>query len=91
MSSRKDPSDQPLFSPGEVLALFTPLQEMETGLYLLYAVTDGWIVLRGLIDDEQADRLLITNREARLPVTLLRLFMPIGLQLSIDDPPRLTH
>jgi len=71
-----------LFIPGEVLALLTPLQEMEPGLYLLKALTDDWAVLRWLIDDEEAEKVFVTERESTLPSTLLRLFMPIGLTLS---------
>jgi hypothetical protein len=72
----------PIFVPGEVLALLTPLQELEAGLYLVHSVTDGWATLRWLIDDQATERLLVTERQAVLPVRLLQLFMPIGLRLS---------
>jgi hypothetical protein len=78
-----DPLSSLLFVPGEVMALLSPLQELEPGLYLLYRVVDNWAVLRWLIDDEEAEQVLITDREATVPVTLLKLFMPIGLHLSL--------
>jgi hypothetical protein len=71
-----------LFMPGDVLALLTPLQELDPGLYVVHAMTDDWAVLRWLIDDEQAEKIFVTEREARLPAPLLKLFMPIGLTLS---------
>ncbi len=71
----------PLFVPGEVLALLSPLQELPPGLYLLHAVTDGWATLRWLIDDEATERILVTDRQAQLPVKLLELFMPVGVRL----------
>ncbi len=76
---------------GEVLALLTPLQELEPGLYLLYALTDDWAILRWLIDDEEAEQILVTDREATLPASLLRLFMPVGLQISTNGPMRMMH
>jgi hypothetical protein len=70
------------FVPGDVLALLSPLQELEPGLYLLHSMTEGWAVLRWLIDDEEAERIWVTNHEVSLPVALLELFMSVGLRMS---------
>lgn len=90
LSNKKMPTVT-AFEPGEVLALFTPLQELEVGLYLLHNVEDGWIVLRKVIDDEKSEQLILTNEQARLPVKLLVLFMPIGLQLPADKGKCVMH
>lgn len=74
-----------LFSPGEVLALLSPLQEMEPGLYLLYTYSDEWAILRWVIDDEAAEQILVTEREAVVPSTLLQLFMPVGIRIRTDE------
>jgi len=71
-----------LFVPGEVLALLSPLQELDPGLYLLQSLTDGWAVLRLLIDDEATERILMTEYQKVLPVRLLEFFMPVGLTLT---------
>jgi hypothetical protein len=68
--------------PGEVLALLSPLQELEPGLYLVDIIQDGWAVLRMVIDDEENEQVLVTNRQVTLPVPLLELFLPVGLRLS---------
>lgn len=70
------------FVPGEVLALLSPLQEMEPGLYLLHSVTNEWATLRWLIDDEASERILVTDRQAMLPVALLEFFTSVGLNLN---------
>ncbi|HLK55253.1 MAG TPA: hypothetical protein VKU00_01735 [Chthonomonadaceae bacterium] len=70
------------FVPGEVLALLTPLQDLEPGLYLLHAVHDEWATLRWLIDDEASERILVTDRQAMLPMVLLEFFTSVGLRLS---------
>ena len=41
----------PRFVAGEVLALTSPLQELEAGMYLLCEVTRAWAMLRW-VDDE---------------------------------------
>lgn len=76
----------PAFTPGEVLALLSPLQEMEAGLYLLASVNDEWATLRGVFDDEAGERVLVLESQYRLPVRLLLLFMPIGLRLEVPPP-----
>lgn len=78
----KNHASASIFVPGEVLALLSPLQELEPGLYLVSSFLDGWVVLRLLIDDEENEQLLVTNQECTLPATLLELFMPVGLRLS---------
>ena len=70
------------FVPGEVLALLSPLQELEPGLYLVDSITDGWVVLRPVIDDEENEKLFITSQQKTLPNRLMELFTPIGLRLS---------
>lgn len=79
------------FSPGEVLALLTPLQELQAGLYLLYAVEGDWATLRWLIDDEASEKVYVTQRETMLPVDLLQLFTPVGLRLAVDRKADLPH
>ena len=71
-----------LFTPGEVLALLSPLQELDPGLYLLDAVTEGWATVRWVIDEEATEQILMTDRWSTVPVPLLELFMPLGLRLS---------
>ena len=70
------------FVPGEVLALLSPLQDLEPGLYLLHTVNDDWATLRWLIDDEASERILVTDRQAMLPVQLLEFFTSVGLRLT---------
>lgn len=77
-----DPSSIESCAPGDVLALLSPLQELQPGLYLLESMHEGWAVLRLVVDDEQAERLVLTARESALPKELLALFMPIGLRIS---------
>ncbi len=73
------------FVPGEVIALLSPLQELEPGLYLLQSITNEWATLRWVVDDEATERVLVTDHETWLPVRLLELFMPIGLRLFNAD------
>ena len=82
MSSVDADTPPPFFVPGDVLALLSPVPNLDPGLYLLHALTEGWAVMRLLIDDEAAERLLITEREIYLPDTLLQLFVSVGLRLS---------
>ncbi len=77
-----DADPPPFFVPGDVLALLAPIQDLEPGLYLLHAMTQGWAVMRWLIDDEEGERILVTEREYYLPATLLQLFVSVGLRLS---------
>ncbi len=79
------------YEPGEVLALFTPLQELPTGLYLLTSISDGWMVIRRVIDNEHTEQLILTEQQARLPVALLVLFMLVGLQIPLDQTPPMLH
>ncbi|HLV79918.1 MAG TPA: hypothetical protein VKT32_06525 [Chthonomonadaceae bacterium] len=80
-----------LFSPGEVLALLSPLQELEPGLYLLTTYAEEWAILRWVIDDEAAERILVTDRESVLPSTLLQLFMPVGIRIRTDELNQTMH
>lgn len=68
--------------PGEALALFTQLQELEPGLYLLNSVAEGWAVVSWVIDDEESEKVIITDQNYRIPASLLELFAPIGLRLT---------
>jgi hypothetical protein len=85
MTRRDYLSSALLFTPGEVLALLSPLQEMEPGLYLLYNYADEWAILRWVIDDEEAEQIFVTDREAVVPSTLLQLFMPVGIRIRTDE------
>ena len=91
MSGNRKSLITPVYEPGEVLALLTPLQELPTGMYLLHEITDDWVVLRRLIDDEKTEQLILTEHLARLPARLLLLFMPVGLQIRPDKHHRLPH
>ncbi len=91
MPREKKYSSDAGYTPGEVLALFTPLQELPTGLYLLTAISDGWIILRRVIDNEETEQLILTEHQARLPASLLVLFMPVGLQIPLDQSPPMLH
>ena len=74
------------FSPGDVLALMSRIDDIEPGLYLLFSLSGDWAVLRLVIDDEEAERLYVTKTEVTLPATLLLLFSSVGLRISLDDP-----
>jgi len=91
MPGNKKYSITPVYEPGEVLALLTPMQELPTGMYLLHEVLDDWVVLRRLIDDEQTEQLILTEHLARLPARLLLLFMPVGLQIRPEKANHLPH
>ncbi len=91
MPGNRKSSITPDYEPGEVLALLTPLQELPTGMYLLHEITDDWVVMRRLIDDEKTEQLILTEHLVRLPSRLLLLFMPVGLQIRPDKPTKLIH
>ena len=76
------PESDRLCTPGEVLALLTPLDDLEAGMYIVHSVRDNWAVLRTVIDNEAAETLHITDREITLPLKALELFMPVGINLS---------
>ena len=82
MKSKGNKYPPSFFVPGEVLALLSPLQELEPGLYLLKNIADEWATLRWVIDDEATEKVLVTNQEKTLPVRLLVFFMPVGIRLS---------
>ena len=84
-------SSCPCYKPGEVLALLSPLQELEPGLYLVYMIADDWAILRWLIDDTEGEQVLVTNREAALPATLLQLFLRVGLYISVEGLTQPVH
>jgi hypothetical protein len=90
MPGNRKSSITPDYEPGEVLALLTPLQELPTGMYLLHEITDDWVVMRRLIDDEKTEQLILTEHLVRLPSRLLLLFMPVGLQIRPDNPAKPT-
>ena len=91
MMRREHRSSSLLFTPGEVLALLSPLQEMEPGLYLLFSYAEDWAVLRWVIDDEAAEQILVTDRETVVPSTLLQLFMPVGIRIRTDEMKTTIH
>ncbi len=67
--------------PGDVLALLTTMQELPPGLYMVESMSDEWVTVRWLIDDEELGRLVLTDQQSMLPVRLLELFMPVGIRL----------
>ncbi|HLJ56462.1 MAG TPA: hypothetical protein VKT77_15595 [Chthonomonadaceae bacterium] len=73
------------FSPGDVLALLSKIDDIEPGLYLLYSVSADWAVLRLVIDDEKTERVYVTRTEVTLPAKLLLLFQSVGLRLSLKE------
>lgn len=81
-SERAEDMSFPLFVPGEIVALLTPLQELEPGLYVVDGITDGWATLSLVLDDEIAEEVIVTDRRAHIPVKLFPLLMPVGLNLS---------
>ena len=91
MAHKDKPTASQLLVPGDVVMLLTPLQELNAGMYLLYSIADDWVVLRWLIDNETEERIIVTERESTLPASLLKLFMPIGLRLTIDGPQAHVH
>jgi len=76
------PENNHLCTPGEVLVLLTPLHDLEAGMYVVHSLMDNWVVLRIVIDNEATETLHVTNRETTLPVEVLDLFMPVGINLS---------
>ena len=68
--------------PGDVLALVTPLQELQPGFYMLRRWMDRWATLQMVIDDEERETLTLTDRTATLPAELLVFFMPVGIRLE---------
>ena len=70
------------FSPGEVVMLLDPIQELTPGLYYLETYTNEWATLRWVRDDEENETLEVTQRCSRVPLPILELFMPIGIFLG---------
>ena len=66
---------------GEVLALLTPVDDLNPGLYMIHSVEFGWASLRLLIDDIENEKLIVTERGMRVPLDLLELFAPVGINL----------
>ena len=66
---------------GEVLALLTPVDDLHPGLYMIDSVEFGWASLRLLIDDIENEKLIVTDRGTRVPLDLLELFAPVGINL----------
>jgi hypothetical protein len=71
----------PVYTPGEVLALLDPIDDIRSGLYVVHSLMDGWAVLRGVVDQEETETLWVTDDHVRLPVRALDLFMPVGIHL----------
>jgi hypothetical protein len=76
------PENNRLCTPGEVLVLLTPLHDLEAGMYVVHSMMDNWVILRTVIDNEAMETLNVTNKEITLPVNVLELFMPVGINLS---------
>ena len=66
---------------GEVLALLTHVDDLDPGLYMIDSVGFGWASLRLLIDDIENEKLIVTDRGTRIPLDLLDLFAPVGINL----------
>ena len=73
----------PLTALGEVLVLLDDVSDLSAGFYVVHDVSDGWTVLRPVVDDEEADTLYIRDERIHLPVKALDLFMPVGINLSV--------
>ena len=66
---------------GEVVALLTAVEDLKPGLYMIDSVEFGWASLRLLIDDMENEKLIVTERGTRVPLDLLELFAPVGINL----------
>jgi hypothetical protein len=73
----------PLAALGEVVVLLADVSDIAAGFYMVDEVTDGWTVLRPVIDDEAADTLYIREERIHLPIKALDLFMPVGINLMV--------
>jgi hypothetical protein len=73
----------PLAILGEVVVLLADVPDITAGFYMVDEVSEGWTVLRPVIDDEAADTLYIREERIRLPITALELFMPVGINLMV--------
>jgi hypothetical protein len=73
----------PLAILGEVVVLLADVSDITAGFYMVDEVSDGWTVLRPVIDDEAADTLYIRDERIRLPINALDLFMPVGINLMV--------
>lgn len=71
----------PLTVLGEVVVLLADVCDLAAGFYMVDEITDGWTVLRAVIDDEAANTLYIRDERIHLPVKALDLFMPVGINL----------
>ena len=73
----------PLAILGEVVVLLADVPDITAGFYMVDEVSEGWTVLRPVIDDEAADTLYIRDERIRLPIKALDLFMPVGINLMV--------
>jgi len=76
------PPLDPLTALGEVLVLLDDVSDLCAGFYIVHEITDGWTILKPVVDDEETDTLYIQNERIHLPLTALDLFMPVGINLS---------
>ncbi len=75
----------PLMVLGEVLVLLDDVSDLTAGFYIVHEVTEGWTILRPVIDDEETDTLYIREERIHLPINALELFMPVGINLTIPS------
>ena len=66
---------------GEVMVLLADVQGLTAGFYMVDDISDGWTVLRPVIDNEAAGKLIIQDQRIRMPNKALDLFMPVGINL----------
>ena len=66
---------------GEVMVLLADVPGLTAGFYMVEDISDGWTVLRPVIDHEAAGKLIIQDQRIRMPNKALDLFMPVGINL----------
>ena len=66
---------------GDEVALLTEVDDLKPGLYRIDSVEFGWASLRVLIEDMENEKLIVTERGMRVPLALLELFAPVGINL----------
>jgi hypothetical protein len=84
-ADRMQTSMNPAAAPGEVLVLLDDVSDLHAGFYMVDVVRDGWAIMRTVIDDEEADKLYISDELLHLPLEALELFMQVGINLRPEN------
>jgi hypothetical protein len=78
-------AEQNLAALGEVMVLLADVQGLTAGFYMVEDMQDGWTVLRPVIDNEAAGKLILQDQRIRMPNKALDLFMPVGINLIVPS------